>query len=102
MNEEEKYKEIDKFTEEKAISRGKMKMYKLEDAIEFIGLLEKEKIEIMGIDGFKIYEDNKIQPFMIYSNNYSGKYGNWQESIDFVKKVAEADSEIIFEIVHAA
>lgn len=101
MDEVNKFTEIDKFTEEKAISRGKMKMYKLEDAIEFIRLLEKGSIEIMGIDGFKLFGE-KIQPFMEYSSNYSGKYGNWKESIEFINKIAEIDAEIIFEIVHTA
>ena len=100
MNEEDKYKKIDEFVEKNAIKRNNLRIYKPEDAIELIKLLEKQKVEIMGMDGFKIYEDNRIQPFMEYSNAYSNNEGNWEESIEFVTEVSEKDKEIIFELVY--
>ena len=72
-------------------------------AIEFVEACRRESIEILGIDGFLLHPNNRIQPFQEYSIDFSSKsypkkveFNCWDEAKMFLQNQS---NEFYFEIV---
>ena len=48
---------------EKGVSRDLWVVFSRDIAIEFVEACQNESIEILGIDGFLLHPNNRIQPF---------------------------------------
>lgn len=55
--------EIERLFSSKSIERGGLFLYKKSDAIQFVEECQKRKIIILGIDSFKLLQNN-IQPLL--------------------------------------
>ena len=62
---------IEKF-EKTAIKRHNLFLFTPENALEVIEDCEQTGTVIYGVDGFVLYDDGRIQPFMEHSVDYSG------------------------------
>ena len=88
---------------ERGVSRGLWVVFPMDIAIEFVEACQCESIEILGIDGFFLHPNNRIQQFQEYSIDYTSKsylkkdnFNCWNEAINFLKKQS---NEFYFEIV---
>jgi hypothetical protein len=64
--------------------------------------LLKRNYQILGFDSFKLLEDNKIQPFIEFSHDYSYKVLNIEKIKNDLKEISPEIThiEIVFEIKH--
>lgn len=82
----------------RALKQGGLFLFSKEDALEFVKECRKEKIHLLGIDGFLI-TNKSTQPAMNYSIDFSSSLfeGNvFNEAIDFLE--ASPDN-LFFEMV---
>ena len=82
----------------KALERGGLFLYSKENALEFVKECEKEKIQLLGIDGFFI-TDKSTQPSMDYSIDFSSSLFEgtvYNKAIDFLEA---SPNNLFFEIV---
>ena len=89
---------IELLFKDKAIKRYGLDLYSKENALYFIELCRKEKIRILGIDGFFITE-NSIQPSLANSVDFTMKpfEGDvYTASSTFLETINE---KMVFEIV---
>lgn len=82
----------------KALKRGGQYLYPKEIAFELVKECEKEKIRLLGIDGFLI-TDKSIQPNMSYSVDFSSslfEVNVYNKAIDLLE---ESPDNLFFEII---
>ena len=95
-------KEIRKKFEEVAIKHNKMRLYHYTDALKLIDECEKQKVKILGFDSFKLFPDNKIQPFMEFSPDYSNMEISltWDKARKDINICYQNNNQFIYEIVY--
>ena len=86
--------------QDKFIRRGGVTLLSKSDALLFIKECAKEKIEILGIDGFLLFGD-KIQPSLENSIDFTAsnaKQGNiYEQALNFIEPI---DNKYYFEVVY--
>ncbi len=90
---------IEKF-EKIAIKRFNLFLFTMQHALEVVNDCEKTGTRIYGIDGFKLHDDGRIQPFMEHSVDYS--YAQDEYAVyDLAKAFLEQKKNLglVFEIV---
>lgn len=92
-------KEFALFTEFGAnpLNRGSIILIPKSELENLISRLLDENIRVLGLDGFKIYRDNKVQPFLEFSSDYSDGQPSKKDLSDFLSKVSKAITH--FEVV---
>ncbi len=89
-----------KFKNKAIIRPGGMMLFAKIDAIDFINECKEASIIILGVDAFYMLPENKIQPSMEHSANYSTlnpkeQTASYEEIIEFLKKQPD---NLFFEI----
>ncbi len=92
-------KEITLFTELGAhpLRRGGVILIPCPEIRNLLNRLLDENVRILGLDGFKLYPDNKIQPFMEFSTDYSNTLPSMEVLDEFLCEASEAVTH--FEVV---
>jgi hypothetical protein len=91
-----------KFKDRAAINRKSYFLFAKNDAIDFVNECRKEKIYILGIDGFYRIDDTTIQPSLDNSIDFSSLLQSakvidiYSIAIDFLRN---RNGELFFEIV---
>lgn len=80
----------------KAINRHGILLLKIDDLIDIVSICKSEGIRISAIDAFNI-ENDKIQPLMEDSLDFSGKILNWIIVDDYLNRMKS--QKYLFEIV---
>lgn len=94
---------VEKIFENKAKKRRNLLLFSKLNAIEFIEECKKYNIEILGIDGFELY-DIYIQPFLEHSIDFTtvqnlediNNGDRYHKAIEFLKS---RNDDLFFEIV---
>jgi hypothetical protein len=79
-----------------AVQRGGLFFFHPEKAIEIIEILQTSKVQILGLDAFKITE-TQTQPVMEHSIDLSFSKNSWNEARDFLNN--RKTLGLLFEIV---
>jgi len=75
-----------------------------DEAIEYIEKCRENNIDILGFDVFLVYEDERIQPFLEYSKDYSDSYHNnrsrnWDIAINDINEANKINNKFVYEVV---
>jgi hypothetical protein len=82
--------------------RNNMLLFKKDNALEAIGILENKNIKILGIDSF-IIKGKTIQPYMDYSSDYSRVYkeiDSFNQARNDILAFSDHNEDFVFEIGH--
>ncbi|WP_078126082.1 hypothetical protein [Leptospira alexanderi] len=93
--------EIEKQFKSKAIIKGEIMLFSIKNALSFVEECRKNKISILGIDAFFLF-DEKIQPSQENSIDFSSSYyvqktdSIYSDAINFLK---HKNDQLFFEII---
>jgi len=94
--------------EEEFISRGAVIMksndkwfvMSKQTSLEFINACEKEKIQILGIDGFYLHENGGIEPSMANSIDFSSSHKEGANSYDdAIRFIQKREDNLYYEVI---
>jgi len=74
-----------------------IRLLRSEDAIRFVRICRDENVPILGIDGFRLFDGKRIQPFQEHSSDYSDQP---EESHDLAEAflLERMDKDLWFEM----
>jgi hypothetical protein len=83
----------------RAIVRENILLFAKENALVFVEECKKNKIQLLGIDGFFLFED-KIQPSLDNSVDFSSNFNDKSNDVysDAIKFINDKDSSLFYEI----
>ncbi len=81
----------------KAITKGGLHFYEIADAMQLIDILEEKKIQVLGVDGFTV-SDNETIPHMEHSIDLSNKTDSHSKARAFLE--SKNDLNLVFEVVY--
>ena len=84
------------------IQRNGMILIPISRAEQTMIKLLRENYHLLGFDSFKLFDDNRIQPFLEFSPDYSYKKINIDVIVNDLKRISSEIThiEIVFENKH--
>lgn len=86
-----------------SIDRGGITLYEKDEALRLVEILDTNEIDILGVDTFLLLENNKIQPNMKYSPDYTTadlKISCFEAARRDILRFSDINNDFVYEIIY--